>query len=61
MDGGYITVPVGRFRDLKGNWVIENEGVTPDIPVDDRPDLLTKGYDPQLERAIEVILEKLGE
>jgi len=61
MDGGYITVPVGRFRDLKGNWVIENEGVTPDIPVDDRPDLLTKGYDPQLEKAIEVILQKLRE
>ena len=61
MDGGYITVPVSRFRDLEGNWAIENEGVPPDIPVDDRPDLLAKGYDPQLDKAIEVILQKLCE
>ncbi len=59
MDGGVTQIPIARFSDLKGNWLIENEGVTPDILVDNRPDLIMRGYDPQLMKAIEVIMEKL--
>ncbi len=61
IDGGRISTPFLRFRDLSGAWAVENEGVVPDIPIDDHPDKVRKGFDPQLEKAIEVILEKLRE
>jgi tricorn protease len=35
--------------------------VDPDIEVDNRPDLVIKGQDPQLEKAIEVVLKKMKE
>ncbi len=59
IDGGRISTPIVRFRDLSGAWVIENEGVAPDISIDDHPDYVRRGRDPQLEKAIEVIKEKL--
>jgi tricorn protease len=61
MDGGYVTVPEFAFINLKGQWDVENHGVDPDIEVDNRPDLVIKGGDPQLEKAIEVIMKKLKE
>ncbi len=60
MDGGFVLVPQFRFLDTDGNWVVENEGVTPDIEVIDRPDLIAKGQDPTLEKAIEVLLSELA-
>ncbi|NOZ56967.1 MAG: protease, partial [Calditrichaeota bacterium] len=59
LDGGYITVPEFSIYGLDSKWVIENHGVDPDIVVDNRPDLVVKGRDPQLEKAIEVIMEKI--
>lgn len=38
---------------------IENEGVAPDIEVEQRPEAVMQGKDPQLEKAIEVILQQL--
>jgi tricorn protease len=38
---------------------VENEGVTPDITIDNTPDLVRAGKDPQLDKAIEVIMEEL--
>jgi tricorn protease len=61
IDGGRMSTPMLRFRALSGAWAVENEGVAPDIPIDDHPDKVRKGFDPQLEKAIEVILEKLPE
>jgi tricorn protease len=61
MDGGYVTVPEFAFINLQGQWDVENHGVDPDIEVDNRPDLVIKGQDPQLEKAIEVIMKKLKE
>jgi tricorn protease len=61
MDGGYVTVPEFAFMNLKGQWDVENHGVDPDIEIDNRPDLVAKGQDPQLEKAIEVIMQKLKE
>jgi tricorn protease len=45
--------------DTDGNWAIENEGVYPDIEVLDRADLVVKGQDPSLQKAVEVLLEEL--
>jgi len=59
MDGGSINIPSFRFLDTNGKWAVENEGVSPDIEVVDRPDMVEKGEDPSLQKAIEVLLEEL--
>ena len=40
--------------------MVENKGVVPDVPVDNRPDLVAAGRDPQLEKAVEIIKAKLA-
>jgi tricorn protease len=59
MDGGYITRPEFANYNLNSQWVIENHGVQPDIVVENRPDLVIKGQDPQLEKAIEVVMKEI--
>uniref|UniRef100_UPI004055C18F S41 family peptidase n=1 Tax=Candidatus Electronema sp. TaxID=2698783 RepID=UPI004055C18F len=59
VDGGYLTVPRGGFYNLKGEWDVENKGVEPDIVVEQEPAAVSKGHDPQLEKAVEVALELL--
>jgi len=59
MDGGSLSIPTFRFYDTDGKWAIENEGVSPDIEVIDKPDLVAKGIDPSLIKAIEVLTEEL--
>jgi len=59
MDGGSISIPTFRFLETDGNWAVENEGVSPDFEVVDRPELVAKGEDPTLEKAVEVLLEEL--
>jgi tricorn protease len=39
--------------------VIENRGVEPDIEVDNHPDLVMKGQDPQLEKATEAVMKEV--
>lgn len=52
MDGGSVFVPQFGFADAEGNWTIEGVGVEPDIEVDNPPEALLRGEDPQLDRAI---------
>jgi tricorn protease len=59
MDGGYITRPEFAHYGLNSQWVIENHGVQPDIVVENRPDLVVKGQDPQLEKAIDVVMKEI--
>ncbi len=59
VDGGSLNIPTFRIFDPEGNWIIENEGVTPDIEVIDRPDQVARGIDPSLDKAIEVLLDEL--
>ncbi len=60
MDGTDIRVPFFTNYDSKtGEWIIENHGVDPDIWVDNDPIQEQKGIDQQLDKAIEVLLEKL--
>jgi tricorn protease len=61
MDGGYITRPEFSLYGLKSDWLIENYGVAPDIEVDNHPDLVVQGRDPQLEKAIEVVMKEIQE
>jgi tricorn protease len=59
MDGGNVSAPQFRFLDTEGAWQVEGVGVSPDIEVVDRPDLVAAGHDPSLEKAVQVLLEQL--
>ncbi len=59
VDGGYYTVPQFGIYSLEGEWIMENEGVTPDIEVENYPGRMARGYDDQLDSAIDYIKEKL--
>ena len=61
VDGGAILVPTFRIYDESGRWVVENEGVTPDIEVIDLPEAVMAGRDPSLEKGVEVLLKELAE
>ena len=58
-DGGSILAATFRFMDTDGQWAVENVGVSPDIEVIDRPELVAQGRDPSLERAVEELLKDL--
>ena len=59
MDGGFVTAPDLAIWTEDG-WVVENVGVPPDIEVEQLPADVIAGRDPQLEKAIEVVLEELA-
>lgn len=59
MDGGSVSAPNFALWSPEGGWVIENEGVAPDVEVENWPVDLVAGRDPQLEKAIEIVLEEL--
>ncbi len=61
IDGGGITAPDLAFYNLKGKWAIEDEGISPDIEVENTPADVIKGHDPQLERAVAEALKLLQE
>jgi tricorn protease len=58
MDGGGVTAPNLAIW-TKDGFVVENVGVAPDIEVEMWPAEVNKGKDPQLEKAIEVIMDQL--
>lgn len=59
LDGGSITSPNFGVFDLNGNYIIENEGVAPDIFVEQLPKDLLEGRDPQLEKTVKLLLEEI--
>jgi tricorn protease len=61
IDGGGITAPSLAFYDLNGRWAIENEGVAPDIEVENTPAAEMTGHDLQLERAVQEALKLLAQ
>jgi tricorn protease len=61
VDGGSITAPDYRVYSTDGKWVIENEGVTPDIVVDLDPAEMARGYDAQLMKAVDYLMKKIAE
>jgi tricorn protease-like protein/C-terminal processing protease CtpA/Prc len=59
IDGGSISVPTFGFYHPNGNWGIEGHGVDPDVEVIDDPALMQNGNDPQLNAAIDHLLEEI--
>ena len=60
MDGGGITAPNLAIWTEDG-FSVENEGVAPDVEVEQWPSEVQAGRDPQLDRAIEIALQALQE
>lgn len=60
IDGGGMSAPNrGFFNPKKGTWDIENNGVAPDVEVEQLPATVRAGHDPQLEKAVQLALEEL--
>jgi len=57
IDGGSCNVPEFGNNDRDGQWAVEGYGVDPDIVVENDAASVLAGRDPQLERAVEVLLE----
>jgi len=56
LDNSELLTPNLAFYSPDGTWDIENHGVPPDIEVEEDPKADREGHDPQLEKAIEVIM-----
>jgi tricorn protease len=54
-----VTSPRWAIYGLNGDFEVENHGVAPDYDVEQDPKLVRQGHDPQLEKAVEVVLEQL--
>ncbi len=61
IDGGSMIAPRGGFFNRDGHWAVENEGVAPDIDVENWPRDVIAGHDPQLERATAEAMRLLRE
>ncbi len=59
MDGGGVTAPNVAIWTEEG-WIVENEGVPPDVEVEQTPADVLAGRDPQLDRAIKIALDELA-
>jgi tricorn protease len=59
--GGGVTAPSFGFVNRDGEWDVERIGVAPDVEVIAPPEALHKGLDPQLDAAVEEVLEELKE
>jgi tricorn protease len=60
MDGGLVTAPSAHAYNPEGKYDIENQGMPPDIEVELDPLSVRQGHDPQLEKAVEVVMAELG-
>jgi tricorn protease len=58
VDGGMMTIPEFAWWEAEG-WTLENQGVEPDIEIDNLPADVIQGKDPQLDRAIEEVMARL--
>ena len=60
MDGGGVTAPRVAIWSLEGKYEVENQGVAPDVEVEMDPASWRAGHDPQLERAVTMLMEELA-
>ena len=58
-DGGFVWVPSVGTAGPDGHWIIEGEGVRPDLAVENDPRALLEGRDPQLDTAVAEVLRRL--
>ncbi len=59
IDGGFITAPNLAIWHPDGYWDVEGYGVDPDHEVENAPHEMAAGKDPQLEKAVAVVLDLL--
>src|SRR5712672_3878070 len=63
LDGGAVTAPRWAIWFPDGNggsrWDVENRGVAPDVEIEFDPKAVRQGKDPQLDKAIEIVLAEL--
>ena len=59
LDGGFVCVPMVGTCGPDGKWIIEGEGVHPDLEVENDPRSLLEGRDAQLERAVAEVLKSI--
>jgi tricorn protease len=59
MDGGGVTAPRVAFYNRTGDWDVENHGVAPDYEVEITPKDWASGHDPQLEKAVALVMDAL--
>jgi tricorn protease len=59
MDGGSVTAPDLAIWTPEEGFTVENVGVPPDVEVEQTPAEVIAGKDPQLERAIALIMKQL--
>ncbi len=61
IDGGSVFVPRSGTNAATGEWIIEGQGVTPDIEVENDPVSMVAGHDLQLERGVQEVLKRIAE
>ena len=59
LDGGAATAPRTALYGLTGQFEVENHGIQPDIEVEYDPKSVAAGHDPQLERAVQEVVDDL--
>ncbi len=59
MDGGSVTAPRMAIFGPDNEWEVENVGIAPDVEVEMAPKAVIAGGDPQLEKAVEIVLQEL--
>ncbi len=60
MDGGYVTIPEDALYLPDSTWAVENHGVDPDIEIENEPADLLAGHDKQLETAVQLMVQAIG-
>jgi len=61
IDNGTVNQSNNCFYGKEGKWLVENHGADPDILIDNDPASVMAGKDNQLDKAIEVVLQKIKE
>jgi tricorn protease len=59
IDGGRVEQSNNAFYGRDGKWLVENHGADPDVLQDNDPASVAEGRDAQLERALEIALQKI--
>lgn len=61
MDGGFVSSPSSAVWDpSQSKWIAENVGVEPDVEIEHDPEAVRQGKDPQLEKAVEIVMAELA-
>jgi tricorn protease len=59
IDNGSVEQSNNAFYGREGKWLVENHGADPDIVLDNDPASVMNGKDLELDKAIEVLLQKI--